>query len=103
MISVVEWPDDETASERGELWTMAGGSGYASKPRPGGDLQDDAFRARATRIVSCLITTDKHRSPCVSVWVEPTAENGLESNESPEWVDKVTTWPGTASAEDSAA
>jgi mRNA interferase MazF len=32
--------------KRGELWTMAGGSGYASKPRPVVIVQDDAFTAR---------------------------------------------------------
>ena len=29
--------------KRGEIWTMAGGSGYASKPRPVVIVQDDAF------------------------------------------------------------
>ena len=32
--------------KRGEIWTMAGGSGYASKPRPVVIVQDDALIAR---------------------------------------------------------
>ena len=32
--------------KRGELWTTADGSGYASKPRPVVIVQDDAFTAR---------------------------------------------------------
>ena len=32
--------------KRGEIWTMAGGSGYASKARPVVIVQDDAFAAR---------------------------------------------------------
>ena len=43
--------------KRGEIWTMAGGSGYASKPRPVVIVQDDAFTARDS-IVVCLITTE---------------------------------------------
>ena len=42
--------------KRGEIWTMAGGPGYASKPRPVVIVQDDAFTARDS-IVVCLITT----------------------------------------------
>jgi len=31
--------------KRGEIWTMAGGPGDASKPRPVVIVQDDAFTA----------------------------------------------------------
>jgi mRNA interferase MazF len=55
---------------------MAGGSGYASKPRPVLIVQDDAFTAR-----------DSVRVP-----VEPTTENGLRAA-SRLMVDKVTTVP----------
>ncbi|APD47294.1 MULTISPECIES: type II toxin-antitoxin system PemK/MazF family toxin [unclassified Synechococcus] len=75
--------------KRGELWTMAGGSGYASKPRPVVIVQDDAFAARDS-IVVCLITTDNTDLPVFRVWVEPTAENGLKAT-SRLMVDKVTT------------
>lgn len=67
---------------------MAGGSGYASKPRPVVIVQDDAFAARDS-IVVCLITTDNTDLPVFRVWVEPTAENGLKAT-SRLMVDKVT-------------
>ena len=43
--------------KRGEIWTMAGGSGYAGKPRPVLIVQDDAFAERDS-VTVCLITTD---------------------------------------------
>jgi mRNA interferase MazF len=76
---------------RGELWTMAGGSGYASKPRPVVILQDDAFTARDS-VTVCLITTDPAELPVFRITVDPTAENGLKAT-SRLMVDKVTTVP----------
>jgi mRNA-degrading endonuclease toxin of MazEF toxin-antitoxin module len=43
--------------KRGEIWTMAGGSGYAGKPSPVLIVQDDAF-AQRNSVTVCLITTD---------------------------------------------
>jgi mRNA interferase MazF len=43
--------------KRGEIWTMAGGPGYASKPRPVLIVRDDAFAARNS-VTVCLITSD---------------------------------------------
>ena len=77
--------------KRGELWTMAGGTGYASKPRPIVIVQDDAFTARDS-IVVCLITTDATDLPVFRVPVDPTAVNGLRAT-SRLMVDKVTTVP----------
>ncbi len=77
--------------KRGELWTMAGGTGYASKPRLVVIVQDDAFTARDS-IVVCLITTDATDLPVFRVPVDPTAENGLRAT-SRLMVDKVTTVP----------
>jgi mRNA interferase MazF len=77
--------------KRGEIWTMAGGTGYASKPRPVVIVQDDAFTARYS-IVVCLITTDATDLPVFRVPVDPTAENGLRAT-SRLMVDKVTTVP----------
>ena len=77
--------------KRGELWTMAGGTGYASKPRPIVIVQDDAFTARDS-IVVCLITTDATDLPVFRVPVDPTEENGLRAT-SRLMVDKVTTVP----------
>jgi mRNA interferase MazF len=76
---------------RGELWSMAGGSGYASKPRPVVILQDDAFTARDS-VTVCLITTDPAELPVFRITVDPTAENGLKAT-SRLMVDKVTTVP----------
>lgn len=77
--------------KRGELWTMAGGPGYASKSRPVVIVQDDAFAARDSLTV-CLITTDPADLPVFRIAVDPTAENGLKAI-SRLMVDKVTTVP----------
>jgi mRNA interferase MazF len=70
---------------------MAGGSGYASKPRPVVIVQDDAFTERDS-VTVCLITTDPSDLPVFRVPVEPTTENGLRAT-SRLMVDKVTTVP----------
>ena len=57
---------------------MAGGSGYASKPRPVVIVQDDAFTARDS-VTVCLITTDPSDLPVFRVPVEPTTDNGLRA------------------------
>ena len=77
--------------KRGELWTMAGGSGYASKPRPVVIVQDDAFAERDS-VTVCLITTEPADLPVFRIPVEPTADNGLRAT-SRLMVDKVTTVP----------
>ena len=75
--------------KRGEIWTMAGGSGYAGKPRPVLIVQDDAFSERDS-VTVCLITTDPADLPVFRILVEPTADNGLRAA-SRLMVDKVTT------------
>lgn len=75
--------------KRGEIWTMAGGSGYAGKPRPVLIVQDDAFAERDS-VTVCLITTDPADLPVFRIPVEPTADNGLRAA-SRLMVDKVTT------------
>ena len=77
--------------KRGEVWTMAGGPGYAGKPRPVVIIQDDAFDARDS-VTVCLITSDSTDLPVFRVPVEPTAANGLRIT-SRLMVDKVTTVP----------
>lgn len=57
---------------------MAGGSGYASKPRPVVIVQDDAFTARDS-VTVCLITTDPADLPVFRVAVDPSPENGLRT------------------------
>ena len=68
---------------------MAGGFGYASKPRPVLIVQDDAFAERDS-VTVCLITTDPADLPVFRIPVEPTADNGLRVA-SRLMVDKVTT------------
>jgi len=75
--------------KRGEIWTMAGGSGCAGKPRPVMIVQDDAFAERDS-VTVCLITTDPADLPVFRIPVEPTTENGLRAA-SHLMVDKVTT------------
>ncbi|MCP9886134.1 type II toxin-antitoxin system PemK/MazF family toxin [Synechococcus sp. ATX 2A4] len=75
--------------KRGEIWTMAGGSGYAGKPRPVLIVQDDAFAERES-VTVCLITTDPADLPVFRIPVEPTEENALRAA-SHLMVDKVTT------------
>ena len=70
---------------------MAGGSGYASKPRPVVIVQDDALTARDS-VTVCLITTDPSDLPVFRVPVEPTTDNCLRAL-SGLMVDKVTTVP----------
>jgi len=75
--------------KRGEIWTMAGGSGSAGKPRPVLIVQDDAFAERDS-VTVCLITTDPADLPVFRIPVEPTADNGLRAA-SHLMADKVTT------------
>jgi mRNA interferase MazF len=76
---------------RGEVWTMAGGAGYAGKPRPVAIVQDDAFNA--TRSVTiCAFTTNPSEAPLFRVAIEPNERNGLRSP-SRLMADKVTTVP----------
>jgi mRNA interferase MazF len=75
--------------KRGEIWTMAGGSGYASKPRPVLIIQDDGFDETAS-ITVCLLTSEAIEAPILRLPVEPTLDNGLFQT-SHLMVDKVTT------------
>jgi mRNA interferase MazF len=78
---------------RGEIWTAAGGSGYAGKPRPVVIVQDDRFDATAS-VTVCSFTTDPTDAPLFRLAIEPAAENGLEARSSL-MVDKITTVPRT--------
>ena len=42
---------------RGEIWTVAAGSGYAGKPRPVVIVRDDSFDATDS-VTVCAFTTD---------------------------------------------
>jgi mRNA interferase MazF len=76
---------------RGEIWTAAGGGGYAGKPRPVVILQDDRFDATGSLTV-CAFTTDPTEAPLIRLVVEPDETNGLHERSSL-MVDKVTTVP----------
>jgi mRNA interferase MazF len=77
--------------KRGEIWTVAGGQGYAGKPRPAVILQDDRFDATDS-ITLCAFTTDPTDAPLLRLPVEPDERNGLRAP-SRLMVDKITTVP----------
>ena len=77
--------------KRGEIWTIAGGPGYASKPRPAVIIQDDGF-SETLSIAVCPLTSEPIEAPILRLLVEPTPENGLR-NTSRLMVDKVSTVP----------
>lgn len=60
--------------QRGEIWTVAGGTDYADKPRPVLIVQDDSFDGTAS-ITICAFTTDPTEAPLFRLIVEPTAGN----------------------------
>jgi len=74
---------------RGEIWTAAGGSGYAGKPRPVLVIQDDRFDATES-VTICAFTADRTEAPLFRLRVEPSAANGLHE-ESSLMGDKITT------------
>jgi mRNA interferase MazF len=77
--------------KRGEIWTVAGASDYAGKPRPAVIVQGDAFDATAS-ITICALTTDPASAPLFRLPVEPNAVNGLRSS-CRLMIDKLTTVP----------
>ena len=74
--------------KRGEVWTAAGGSNYAGKPRPVVILQDDAFNATGS-ITICPFTTHAVDAPLMRLPIEPSDQNGLRVP-SQLMVDKIT-------------
>ncbi len=78
---------------RGEVWTAAGGPGYAGKPRPVVIVQDDRFDATAS-ITVCGFTTDQTDAPLFRLPVEPNERNGLRAA-CRLMVDKISTVPKT--------
>ena len=74
---------------RGEIWTVADGSGYASKPRPAVIIQEDAF-SDGDSITVCLLTTDETEAPLIRILVQPNERNGV-CQPSRIMVDKVVT------------
>jgi mRNA interferase MazF len=77
--------------KRGEIWTVAGGKNYASKPRPSVILQDDRFDGTGS-ITICAFTTDPTDAPLFRLLIEPDEHNGLRTV-CRLMVDKITTVP----------
>lgn len=63
---------------RGEVWTVAGGGEFLTKPRPAVILQNDLYDDLST-ISVCLLTTRQEQGPPIRIPLEPTTRNGLES------------------------
>lgn len=78
---------------RGEVWTVAGGKGYAGKPRPVVVIQDDRFNMTRS-ITLCAFTTNPTDAPLFRLRVQPDKENGLHA-ECRVMVDKIITVPRT--------
>ena len=75
--------------KRGEIWTVAGGSGGTSRLRPAIVLQDDAFDATAS-ITICPLTVHRVDAPLIRLTIEPSRQNGLPAV-GHVMIDKVTT------------
>ena len=75
--------------KRGEIWTVAGGSGYAGKLRPAAIVQDDNFDATDS-VTICASTTDPTKAPLLRLPIEPTERNGLRVG-CRLMIDKITT------------
>lgn len=76
---------------RGEVWTIAGGSDYATKPRPAVIVQDDGFDDLAS-ITVCMFTTNAMHASLFRIAVETNETNGLSQTS---WLmaDKLMTVP----------
>ena len=74
---------------RGEIWTVAGGSGYAGKPRPAVIVQDDRFTATDS-VTICAFTSDPTDAPLIRLPITPNERNGLRAT-CCLMVDKITT------------
>lgn len=76
---------------RAEIWTAAGGTGCAGKPRPVVIVQDDRFDATGS-VTVCAFTSDPTEAPLLRLPVEPDEVNGLREPSRP-MVDKLMTVP----------
>ncbi len=77
--------------KRGEIWTVASGSGYSGKPRPAVIVQDDRFDATDS-ITICPVTTDPTDAPLFRPVVTRSDLNGLRET-SRMMADKIITVP----------
>ena len=79
--------------KRGEVWTQAGGPGYAGQPGPALIVQSDLLD-QTESVVTCLFTTHDNAQIPSRVAIPASAENGLLEN-SDLMADKVTAVPRT--------
>ena len=75
--------------KRGEIFTVAAGGGYGSKPRPAVITQSDSFD-QTSSVSLCLFTSDSVEAPIFRLAIEAGAPTGLAQRS---WlmVDKVVT------------
>src|SRR5215472_4628032 len=76
---------------RGDIWTVAGDTDYAGKPRPVVIVQDDSFDATDS-VTICAFTTDETEAPLFRLPVASNDRNGLLAT-SRLMADKITTIP----------
>jgi mRNA interferase MazF len=79
--------------KRGDIWTVAGGTNYAGKPRPVVIVQDDSFDATDS-ITICAFATDETKAPLFRLPADPNERNGLRTT-CRLMVDKITNVPKT--------
>lgn len=79
--------------KRGEVWTQAGGTGYAKKPRPVLIVQSDQL-AGTDSVIVCLFTSHEGGAMLSRLQFMPGEENGLQEA-SDLMVDKIMTVPRT--------
>ena len=77
--------------KRGEIWTIAGGSDYAGKPRPAIIIQSDKFDATSS-ITICPLTATMVDAAPARLAIVPSRKNGLQIR-SQVMVDKIATIP----------
>jgi len=77
--------------KRGDVVTVAGGSGYTGKPRPAVIIQADKFGGTGS-VTLCTFTSSLVEDVAFRVLVEPTGANGL-SVPSQAMADKVGSVP----------
>lgn len=62
---------------RGEIWTVAGGAGYAGKPRPALVVQADWLTAEVESVLTCGLTSLVKNDMLARPAVLPDETNGL--------------------------
>ena len=79
--------------KRGEIWTVAGGEGYAGKPRPALILQDESL-GEMSSVTFCLFTTNLTEAGIFRLAILPDKINGLRQ-ECRIAIDRIMTTPRT--------